>query len=156
MYEKDAAVVSFRPEDIHKYRETIEKVSLALSDPDQYLVSQSRKEQKLFDASLEPGEAKEMVRLEGPGAVAELNLRLVAKDMNKALRQTVLEITFDEYPWAQVQSPVGDFFGAAPGVNPYVSAPFTVRPDGTMLCRFVMPFERSCTVKLRNEGDQPG
>jgi D-arabinan exo alpha-(1,3)/(1,5)-arabinofuranosidase (non-reducing end) len=155
LYEKDAAVVSFRPEDIHNYRATIEKVSLTLSDPDEHLVSQSRKDQKLFDASLEPGEAKEVVHLNGPGAVAELNLRLVAKDMNKALRQTVLEITFDEYPWAQVQSPVGDFFGAAPGVNPYVSAPFTVRPDGTMLCRFVMPFERSCTVRLRNEGDQP-
>lgn len=155
LYDKDAAVVSFRPEDIHTCRETIDRVSLALSDPDQYLVSQSRKNQKLFDASLEPAEAKEMVRLDGPGAVAELILRLVAKDINKALRQTVLEITFDDYPWAQVQSPVGDFFGAAPGVNPYVSAPFTVRPDGTMICRFLMPFERSCTVKLRNEGDQP-
>jgi hypothetical protein len=75
--------------------------------------------------------------------------------MTKALRQTVLEIAFDEYPWAQVQSPVGDFFGAAPGVNPYVSVPFTVRPDGTMVCRYVMPFERSCVVKLRNEGGQP-
>ena len=155
LYDEDATVVSFEPEDIRKYRATIDKVTLALADPDEHLVSQSRKEQKLFDASLEPGEVQEVVRLDDPGAVAELNLRLVAKDMNKALRQTVLEITFDEYPWAQVQSPVGDFFGAAPGVNPYVSAPFTVRPDGTMVCRFVMPFERSCSLKLRNEGDQP-
>ena len=155
LYDKEATVVSFRPEDLRKYRATIDKVTLALSDPDQHLVSQSRKDQKLFEASLDPAEAMEVVRLDDPGAVAELNLRLVAKDMNKALRQTVLEITFDDYPWAQVQSPVGDFFGAAPGVNPYVSAPFTVRPDGTMICRFVMPFERSCSVRLRNEGDQP-
>lgn len=154
-YDKDADVVSFQPEDIHTYRATIDKVTLALADPDELLVSQSRENQKLFEASLAAGEAKEMVRLDGPGAVAELNLRLVAQDMNRALRQTVLEITFDDYPWAQVQSPVGDFFGAAPGVNPYVSAPFTVRPDGTMLCRYVMPFARSCSVKLRNEGDQP-
>ena len=154
LYDKDATVVSFQPEDIRTYRATIDKVTRALADPDEHLVSMSRTEQKLFDASLASGEAKEMVRLDGPGAVAELNVRLVAQDMDKALRQTVLEITFDEYPWAQVQSPVGDFFGAAPGVNPYVSAPFTVRPDGTMICRFVMPFERYCSVKLRNEGDQ--
>ena len=155
LYEKDANVTSFQPEDIRTYRATIDKVSLALSDPDQYLVSQSRKNQTLFDASLERGQAKEVAHLDGPAAVAELSLRLVAKDMNKALRQTVLEVVFDDYPWAQAQSPVGDFFGAAPGVNPYVSAPFTVRPDGTMICRFVMPFERSCKVRLRNEGDRP-
>ncbi|MHC4517667.1 MAG: glycoside hydrolase family 172 protein [Planctomycetota bacterium] len=154
LYDKDARVVSFWPGDIAEYRETINKVTLALSDPDKHLVSLSRKGQKHFDASLDPSEARELARLEGPGAVAELNLRLVAQDMTRALRQTVLEITFDEYPWAQVQSPVGDFFGAAPGVNPYVSVPFTVRPDGTMVCRFVMPFERSCAVRLRNEGDQ--
>ncbi|UCD53491.1 MAG: DUF2961 domain-containing protein [Phycisphaerales bacterium] len=155
LYDESANVVSFQPEDIRTYRETIDKVSLALSDPDQHLVSLSRKSQKLFDASLEQGEAKDVAHLDGPAAVAELSLRLVAKDMNKALRQTVLEVIFDDYPWAQVQSPAGDFFGAAPGVNPYVSAPFTVRPDGTMTCRFVMPFERSCKVRLRNEGDQP-
>jgi len=154
LYDKDTTVESFRPEDIREYRKTIDKVTLALSDPDEHVVSASREGQKAFDASLDPAEAKEVVRLDGPGAVAELSLRLVAKDMTKALRQTVLEIAFDDYPWAQVQSPVGDFFGAAPGVNPYVSAPFTVRPDGTMVCRFVMPFERSCSVKLRNEGDQ--
>lgn len=155
LYDKDASVVSFRPEDIVEHRETIDKVTQALADPDKHLVSLSRKSQEHFDAGLDPSEAKELLRLEGPGAVAELRLRLIAQDMTRALRQTVLEISFDEYPWAQVQSPVGDFFGAAPGVNPYVSVPFTVRPDGTMVCRFVMPFARSCAVRLRNEGDQP-
>jgi hypothetical protein len=54
-----------------------------------------------------------------------------------------------------VQSPLGDFFGAAPGVNPYQSLPFTVRPDGTMISRFVMPFEHSMRIRLDNAGDQP-
>ena len=155
LYDKDANVVSFQPEDIHTYRDTIDKVTEALVDPDQYLISASRDNLKSLDGRLAPAETKELIRLEEPGAVGELTLRLEAEDMNKALRQTVLEITFDDYPWPQVQSPVGDFFGAAPGINPYVSAPFTVRPDGTMVCRFVMPFERSCSVRLRNEGDQP-
>ena len=154
LYDKDATVVSFQPDDIRKYRETIDKVTLALSDPDQHMVSPSQQAPTLFEENLDPADGKELVALEGSGAVAELKLRLVAQDLDRALRQTILEITFDDYPWAQVQSPVGDFFGAAPGVNPYVSAPFTVHPDGTMVCRFVMPFERSCRVRLRNEGDQ--
>ena len=62
----------------------------------------------------------------------------IAQDMDKALRQTVLEIRCDGHPWGQVQSPVGDFFGAAPGINPYQSLPFSVLSDGTMISRFVM------------------
>jgi hypothetical protein len=153
-YDGDATVTSFRPEDIHTYRETIDRVSLALTDPDKHLVTQSRPAQQVMDARLAPAEAREVACIQGPGAIAELTLRLNAGDLEKALRQTVLEITFDDYPWPQVQSPVGDFFGAAPGVNPYVSLPFTVHPDGRMTCRFRMPFERSCAVKLSNGGDQ--
>lgn len=153
LYEPKASVVSFRPEDIRQYRQTIDKVTAILSDPDGSLSPAS--EPKAFEASLKPEEKVQLVHLEGPAAITQLSLQLAAKDLDQALRQTLLTLTFDDYPWGQVQSPVGDFFGAAPGVNPYQSLPFTVRPDGTMVCRFVMPFERSCRVELQNLGDQP-
>jgi hypothetical protein len=54
-----------------------------------------------------------------------------------------------------VQAPIGDFFGAAPGINPFNALPLTVAPDGTMTCRFVMPFESSLRIMLDNRGDQP-
>lgn len=155
LYDEGTPVVSFCPEDIHTYRETIDRVTLALSDPDKNLVPRSQRRPELFDLSLGPSEKKTVVRLDGPLAIEQLSLQLVAKDLDKALRQTVLQITFDNYPWGQVQSPVGDFFGAAPGINPYQSLPFTVRPDGTMICRFVMPFERACRIELHNYGEQP-
>jgi hypothetical protein len=154
-YEEGARVVSFRPEDIHTYRETIDRVTQALSDPDANLAPRSESPSRPFDVNLAPSEKKTLMRLDGPLAIERLTLQLAAQDLDKALRQTVLQITFDEYPWGQVQSPVGDFFGAAPGINPYQSLPFTVRPDGTMICRFVMPFERSCRIDLFNGGDQP-
>ncbi|MBZ0284741.1 MAG: YfhO family protein, partial [Anaerolineae bacterium] len=34
------------------------------------------------------------------------------------------------------------------------SVPFTVHPDGSMTCRFVMPFEKSCKIVLENKGHQ--
>jgi hypothetical protein len=155
LYDADARVVSFRPEDIAKYKEAIDKVTLSLADPDEDLAPQSQQASQPFEAQLAPSEKKTVLTFEGAQAIEQLTLQLQAKDLDLALRQTVLEITFDEYPWAQVQSPVGDFFGAAPGVNPYQSLPFTVRPDGTMVCRYVMPFERSCRVELTNQGKQP-
>jgi hypothetical protein len=154
LYQEPASVVSFRPEDIRTYRETIDKVSRFLDDPDRQPPLRSRQPNP-FDMNLKSSERSVLTRLQGPAAVDQLSLQLTAKDMDKALRQTLLLITFDDYPWAQVQSPVGDFFGAAPGVNPYQSLPFTVHPDGTMVCRFVMPFERSCRVELHNMGNQP-
>ena len=42
-----------------------------------------------------------------------------------------------------------------PGVNPYVSIPFTVASDGTMACRYVMPFEKSLKLVFENHGGQP-
>lgn len=153
LYGSGATVATFRPEDIRRYRQTIDKVTVILSGPDNGPTPASSP--KGFEASLKPEEKGTLVRLEGPAAISQLSLQLAAKDLDQALRQTLLTITFDEYPWGQVQSPVGDFFGAAPGVNPYQSLPFTVRPDGTMVCRFVMPFERSCRVDLQNFGDQP-
>ena len=155
LYDKGAAVASFRPEDIHTYRQTIDRVTLILSDPDKNLVPRSQQPGQVFDLSLKPSEKNTLVRLDGPSAIEQLSLRITAKDMDLALRQTLLEISFDDYPSSQVQSPVGDFFGAAPGINPYQSLPFTVHPDGTMICRFVMPFERACKIELYNCGRQP-
>ncbi|MEN6578294.1 MAG: glycoside hydrolase family 172 protein [Phycisphaerales bacterium] len=153
LYDEGTSVVTFQPEDIRKYRETIDRVSLVLSDPDKNLPPGSR-EPSPFDLNLKTPGSGAMANLKGPAAIGQLSLKLTADDMDKALRQTLLTITCDDYPWGQVQSPVGDFFGAAPGVNPYQSLPFTVQPDGTMVCRFVMPFERSCRVELHNLGDQ--
>lgn len=49
---------------------------------------------------------------------------------------------------------MGDFFGSAPGVNPLHSLPMTVQPDGTMICRFVMPFAKSWSLRFQNLGEQ--
>jgi hypothetical protein len=75
--------------------------------------------------------------------------------LDRALRQTILHIICDKHPWGQVQAPLGDFFGAAPGINPFDSLPFTVSPDGTMTCRYVMPFEKSLKIVLDNRGTLP-
>ncbi len=154
LYDPGTSVISFSPDDISKYSDIIDNVSLVLSDPDSLLRTRSAEPRKLFSGSIQPAQKKEVLLLERSGAIEQLVLRLNADDMDQALRQTVLHIICDGYPCGQVQSPVGDFFGAAPGINPYQSLPFTVRPDGTMVCRFVMPFQKSMSIRLENLGKQ--
>ena len=154
LYDLGTKVRSFRPGDLDKYREIIDRVTAALSDPDGGAAVQTRRPAIKVEVSIPPGEKKELVALQGPGAVARLALRLRAGDLDRALRQTVLNVICDGAARPQVHSPVGDFFGAAPGVNPYESLPFSVKDDGTMICRFIMPFRTSLSIVLENRGDQ--
>jgi hypothetical protein len=154
LYPEDTVLRSFSPQDLVTYKESINEVINALADPDENLDQISTETPIIFAMPLQPGEEKEILALDGPQALERLTIRLSAGDMDRALRQTLIHVICDDHPWGQVQSPVGDLFGAAPGVNPYQSLPFTVRPDGTMTCRFVMPFQKNMKIKLTNQGEQ--
>jgi len=153
-YVMGTAVSSFRPDDIARFKKTIDRVTLALADPDARPVAPSSKPPRAFEVSLAPREKKEALKLDGPAALEKFWLLLQADDLDTALKQTVLNVVCDGFPGGQVQCPVGDFFGAAPGVNPFRSLPFSVRKDGRMTCRFVMPFEKSLSLVLENCGGQ--
>ncbi|MGB2907977.1 MAG: glycoside hydrolase family 172 protein [Candidatus Aminicenantaceae bacterium] len=154
LYAAGTKIRTFSPPDLAVYAETIDEVTQALADPDERLEVRSREDAQAIVAVLEPGTSQEVISLEGPKALEGLSLKLEAQDLDRALRQTLLHIHFDGHPWGQVQSPIGDFFGAAPGINPYRSLPFSVFPDGTMVCRFVMPFASSMSIRLENRGTQ--
>ncbi|MCO6048010.1 DUF2961 domain-containing protein [Aeoliella sp. ICT_H6.2] len=150
----DVDVETFQADDLKTYGKEIAQVAKVLADPDaNYPVIGDGKHE--FEISLHPGHRSEAVVLEGPGAIEQLSLMVKAKDEVAALRQTVMHITCDEWSNPQVQSPVGDFFAVAPGVNPYVSLPFSVMESGQMVSRYVMPFEKSIRIEFENLGDQP-
>ena len=98
--------------------------------------------------------------LTGPGAVYELNIRVTPPPLKQApsytdsaqiwnvIRNLVLEVRFDGE--LCIQTPLGDFFGTAPGIHPYDAFPFSVAADGTMTCRLVMPFANTADIKIRN------
>lgn len=69
---------------------------------------------------------------------------------HNVLRMLTLRAEFDGERCIDV--PLGDFFGAAPGLNPLATMPFEVKADGTMTCRFVMPFAREARLSVVNEG----
>jgi hypothetical protein len=108
-----------------------------------------------FVGTIEPGKTAVMFSLSGPRALCELavKLDLPKEQIEAALRAMVIQITFDG---AQtVEAPLGDFFGAAPGINPFQSLPLAVDRDGSMNCHWVMPFKQAAQVRLVNHGTIP-
>ncbi len=154
-YAAGTKVAPFRRDDPVRCKDAIDRVTRLLDDPDGAPAPASSKPTHPLEAVLAPGEKRTLLELAGPGALRGLTLRVTADDIDAALRQTILRVVCDGFARGQVQSPLGDFFGAAPGVNPYASLPFSVRADGRMTCRFIMPFERSLRVSVENFGGQP-
>lgn len=68
------------------------------------------------------------------------------------LRNLILHVKFDGEDC--IDTPLGDFFAASPGINPFSNVPMTVAADGTMTCRFVMPFEKSVSFAVENLGPE--
>ncbi len=153
-YENKAKVKTFTPKDLQVYKEDILAVSKVLADPDGEWDYSSSEAPVQIAASIPAGETKEILSLDGPKAIERLELRIQSQCLDKALKQSILHIVCDGYPWGQVQSPVGDFFGAAPGINPMNQIPFTVRGDGAMISRYVMPCAKSLKIRIENKGDQ--
>lgn len=155
IYEPGTEVQTYSTEDLKTFGSTIRRVAEVLKDIDAAWPYKSTMDAVEINESIKPGETKEILNVKTGGAIERLTLKVDADDLDAALRQSVMHIHADGSAWGQVQSPIGDFFGAAPGINPYTSVPFTVAPDGTMTSRYVMPFQQSIRVFVENLGTQP-
>ncbi len=102
-----------------------------------------------------PGNRVEVARLNGARAITCLKVRPeppIRADDYDTLRELVLSIHWDGQAEPGVWSPLGDFFGTAPGVNEYRSLPLGM-VDDEYYCYWYMPFEDGAEVYLTNEGE---
>ena len=148
LYPKETAVRTFDPKNDLKQFEPQLRIAVAgLVKP----ASGHPGEPSKLEGDLEPGHSWTWSsEAKGPGAVRELKLRLDAQPLDPALRGCLLRIAFDGSQRPQVEAPVGDFFASGPGVNPFSSLPLSVEADGTLISRWVMPYEKSVRVELVN------
>ena len=153
IYTNHANVVSFRKDDLLQIKDKLDEVTQILKTPDKYHNPSNNKIIEV-ETILQPGEGADLLNMEGEKAIDYLSLRVKAGDIENALRKCVMTISFDNSSIPQVQAPVGDFFGAAPGLNPYTSLPFSVHEDGTMICRFVMPFRKKVIIEIANNSPE--
>jgi hypothetical protein len=148
LYEPGTRVQSFNRDDFERfggeYREAIAGLNGNSED------SAGSAGTEILDISLPPDSAAVWVLSDGPKVIRHFSFRLEQGDPERLLRKCLLSLYFDGASVPQVQAPLGDFFGAAPGLNPFHSLPFSVQTDGTMICRFPMPFAREARIVLEN------
>jgi hypothetical protein len=151
-YPPGTQVTTFSPSELETSAPWLYLLAARLAYP-QHAAPRPRLKETSSSLSLTPGAVALLADLKGPGAIRELVMKLDAPDLDEACRQTVLAIAFDG-EWT-VLAPLGDFFGAGPGINPYDSLPMGMSADGAMWSHWVMPYALTARVELRNMGNQP-
>ena len=157
-YAAGADVRTFSPEDLTEHAGLLQAVDRTLRDPDGTMAGANHQSSLV----VRPGESCILYEREGSGVVDWFGVRLldgVDEDTEVVAgtwdwRATVLRCYFDGATIPQVECPVGDLFGAAPGINPYTSLPFTVTPEGEMICRYSMPHAESLRMEVENAGSK--
>ncbi|CAA6692459.1 MULTISPECIES: glycoside hydrolase family 172 protein [unclassified Lentimonas] len=148
-YEEGSKVKTFTMEDFEAAKALTEKTGQLLLNP-----TASGAEAPLsFSATLNDQETKSLDLPTGEAAVRELSVKLGSYENPNVTRQVVLKIEFDgkETVWC----PIGDFFGSGVGLNPVQGWYRTVAEDGTMSCRWVMPYQQGGKVTLQNLSGAP-
>ncbi|MFM1943159.1 MAG: hypothetical protein RI897_2141 [Verrucomicrobiota bacterium] len=92
----------------------------------------------------------------GPAAIQNLVIQLDPEQIRsqpELLRQTILTANFDNE--TTIWTPLGDFFGSPNTLNPFHTQTRTVTAQGTLTCRWIMPYANQATITLQNLSTSP-
>ncbi|MGC8886340.1 MAG: DUF2961 domain-containing protein [Verrucomicrobiia bacterium] len=87
----------------------------------------------------------------GPGAISSIIIKINSPDVQAALRGIILKGYFDNHQ--TIETPLGDFFGSAPGINYFESLPLGMKKDGTLYCNWIMPFKNGAKLVFVSSGN---
>ena len=145
-YPKGTNVKTFSKKDFEEALETRNKVAKTLIAP-----NQSEGNEIIKKKVVAPRKSLAIKLPKGNNAVHELRIKMSAtSDFSQALRSLVLNASFDgeETVWV----PVGDFFNNVEKVQSYDMWERSVTPDSTMICRWVLPYEKEGELSVKNLG----
>ena len=143
-YKEGTRVRSFTMGEFEAAKETVRHVGEHLAAP----ISFCGRKTANADTTIKPGESVSVPLSPGPAAVRALQIRVLALNFEQALRSTVLQMECDGE--RTIGCPVGDFYGNGVGLNPYQGWYRTVRDDGRMICRWIMPYGKSARLTVSN------
>lgn len=149
-YAKGTKVKTYDPAKVATLMPQIEAVAKALERPETAIPMDAGAEEVAGELEIAPGASEELGVGMGPGAIVSITAKVEAKDLEAALRGTLLEITFDGQASPSVVTPLGDFFGTAPGNHRFATLPCGVLADGSFYAHWVMPFQQGAVLRLRN------
>lgn len=151
-YAAGTEVKTFAMPQVEASRTVIEAVCQKLVSPPSF----SGRQVASLNEALAAGAESSLDLPAGANAVRALELQLQCeepKDLERTLHSVIVKLTFDDEVTAWC--PATDFFGTAIGINELRSWYRNVSTDGTMRCRWVMPYAKSARITLINGGTQP-
>jgi hypothetical protein len=104
----------------------------------------------------EPGQARDIASLAGPGCIKHIWTTMWSDD-RQALRKVLLRMFWDGETEPSVETPIGDFFGMGHGMSRnFVSLPLQMSPENgrAFNCWFPMPFQSSARIEIVNEASK--
>jgi len=148
-YAPGTAVQTFTLAALEAARPAVERVNKALQSPPDEPQGQAVTAEKEIAASGEHS----LELPTGPSAVRRLELRVPTGQSERALRSLIVQMEFDGD--RTVWCPSSDFFGSGVGLSRVESWYGTVATNGTMICRWVMPYQKTAKITLLNLAGQP-
>lgn len=151
-YVPGTAVKPFTRDALEAIRPTLERVNRWLRTPPDEPLGQNLATQPEIAGGSEYSEALPP----GPAALRRIELHLAPGQpalSDRALRSLIVQIEFDGE--RTVWCPASDFFGSGVGLNPVASWYRTVNTNGTLACRWVMPYLKAARITLVNLGEAP-
>jgi hypothetical protein len=104
---------------------------------------------------IQPGETRTIGNVSGPGIIKHIWITIASHE-HYHLKKIVLRIFWDDEATPSVETPIGDFFGLGLGKYFLYNSRFlSVGSQKALNCFFPMPFLKSATITVTNEGEQP-
>lgn len=148
-YDDDVAVKTFSIEEFKASKPLIDTTCQKLANPS----APATGEALTLNETVDGGNEKSVSLPAREAAITSLSLKLGSYEDPNVTRHVVLKVSFDdkEIVWC----PIGDFFGSGIGLNPFQGWYRTVDADGTMNCRWVMPYRENAKISIANLGEEP-
>lgn len=146
-YEPGTKVKTLTSRELEKSKTSVESAARVLAG------AQSNKALTYDYHQVKPEEVYARELPSGANAINLISIKLDPDNLPSALRSTILELTFDGK--RTVWCPLGDFFCSPDKINPFRTFHREVLADGTLVCRYVMPYAKTATIKFINEGANP-
>jgi len=147
-YDDYTRIKTLTKEDFNNAMPLTKKVGELLLNPQKV----KNGEQVAFNARLGAKKERSVELPKGNAAIRELSIKLDNYKNPEVTRTVVLKMEFDGEQ--TVWCPIGDFFGSGIGLNPFQGWYRTVDEDGTMTCRWVMPYQKSGKISVINLGEK--
>ena len=127
LYPKGTVVPTFSRKLTSAESATLDEANRKLSQCGPHQAKYPGEKTQSYSMSVEAGQKARVVKLTGERAITSLTVKVElpegVEEQRQVLRELALQISWDGEDEPSVWTPLGDFFGTAPGVNHYKSLP---------------------------------